>query len=194
MGFNLAVLAVTGNNLDTVLRNLDLNRTGQAEDFPDSPISATTLPSGMHAVCYMTRQAAVPQKDQLTKLSKRETVLCLEVSETVMNSSLTAWKNGKELWSVWHDASYQGTDHLETTGPLPEEFESIRQRQMKLQAQQDQELDAAWPVDHVFDIPVDMFVSLGGFRYDETLDFPNPWEILEPLPKKDKKWWQFFSR
>jgi len=37
-------------------------------------------------------------------------------------------------------------------------------------------------VDFIFDIPIELFASLGGIRYDQDIPGagPEPWEILEP--------------
>jgi hypothetical protein len=70
-------------------------------------------------------------------------------------------------------AAKQGIKHLQTTGDLPEQMESIQER---LFAAQEQRKDA----DYLFDIPIELFASLGGIRYDHDIEGagPEPWQIL----------------
>ena len=75
--------------------------------------------------------------------------------------------------------------HLETTGSFPKQFPDIRDRQLALQ-------DSDGECDHIFEIPIELFVSLGGIRYDA--DIPgaddDPWQILDRVKQK-KSWWPF---
>ena len=103
-----------------------------------------------------------------------------------MYSAVSLMENGREQWSVIHDSSY-GLRHLDASEKMPQEYYSIRKEKL---AAQDIERDK---VDHVFDIPVDLFVSLGGVRYDEYIDSVNeqPWQVLERIPLN--RWWWPFS-
>ena len=89
-----------------------------------------------------------PDDDLLARLSKNASLTLCQVNETVMFSTAHAWKNGVEVWSVFHDAN-QGIDHLETTGDVPDSLDRIREKQMTLQSDCD---DVC--VDFIFDIPV----------------------------------------
>ena len=46
----------------------------------------------------------------------------------------------------------------------------------RLFAQQEEDDEA----DHIFDVPIELFVALGGIRYDEDIPDagPEPWEVL----------------
>jgi hypothetical protein len=72
----------------------------------------------------------------------------------------------------FHDAQ-QGIKHLETQGNPPPEMQAIRDRLFVEQDKDD-------GVDFIFDIPVELFVALGGIRYDHDIPGagPEPWEIL----------------
>jgi hypothetical protein len=97
----------------------------------------------------------------------------IDANETVMNSYACAWSNGVECWSVFHDAQ-QNSDHLETSGTLPPEFQPIRDRLFAEEQGDD-------GVDYIFDIPIELFAALGGIRYDHDIPGADsaPWEILE---------------
>ena len=49
--------------------------------------------------------------------------------------------------------------------------------------------------DYVFDIPIELFVALGGVRYDHDIEGagPEPWQVLirikDESPPAKKKWW-----
>lgn len=90
-----------------------------------------------------------------------------------MNSYTCGWEGGAELWSVLHDAQ-QGITHLEVSGTPPAELGPIRDRLLRQQV-------GVAETDHVFDVPVELFVALGGVRYDQDIPGagPDPWEILD---------------
>ena len=71
-------------------------------------------------------------------------------------------------------------------GNLPPQLVSL---QNKLSTQQ-KESDG---VDYIFDIPIELFVSLGGIRYNEDIDGaePEPWQALTRI--KARKWWWPFG-
>jgi hypothetical protein len=92
-----------------------------------------------------------------------------------MNSYACGWTDGIERWSSFHDAQ-QGINHLEATGALPREMQSIRDRLFTQQEHDD-------GADFIFDIPVELFAAIGGIRYDRDIPgaSPEPWEILESI-------------
>ena len=94
-----------------------------------------------------------------------------------------AWEDGKQVWSVTHDAD-QGPHHLEETGNVPPSLAAIRQRLETLQREKD---DA----DYIFDIPVELVRDMTGFRYDgNDGGYPvDEFAVLQRLAPK--KWWKF---
>jgi hypothetical protein len=144
------------------------------------------LPSG--AYLLYVNDEIVPDGEVLSKLSRNVSLISCYANETVMNSLASSWVNGEEQWSVFHDAQ-QGTKHLSIEGNPPGQLRSIQENAF---AQQDE----AQNVDHVFAVPVDLFATLGGLRYDQDIPGagPTPWRVL--VRTKDnstakKKWWQF---
>jgi len=102
-----------------------------------------------------------------------------------MNSYLSSWANGIEQWSVFHD-SQQTIDHLETTGDLPSQFTTIKEGAFAKQ-------ELAKDADYVFEIPVELFVALGGLRYDQDIEGAGsePWQVLTRIDSASakKRWW-----
>ncbi|MEI7594068.1 MAG: hypothetical protein WCK41_12735 [Actinomycetes bacterium] len=93
-----------------------------------------------------------------------------------MSSFATGWMNGVEKWLVFHDAQ-QSSNHLVTDGELPDGYTSILDAKLREQA------DEGDDVDHIFDVPIDLFASLTGIRYD--MDLPDStgedYETLIPI-------------
>jgi len=187
MGFNVQLITVDGKSPETIHADLGVRPTGVREEIPESPLTGTMLPNGKYALWLNVRTTGTLSERELSKLSENASLLSCDLSETTMNVALVAWENGTETWSVWHDGGYQGVEHLELYGDVPSRIEPIRERRFQ---EQQEKGDA----DYVFEIPVELFVELGGFRYDRDLDVddPEPWEVLERTGKT-KKWWQVFG-
>ena len=82
-----------------------------------------------------------------------------------------------------------GVEHLEVQGKVPDQLKPIQER---LFAERAKNQDA----DYIFDIPVEVFVALGGIRYDADLENggPQPWQVLTRIPSKtENKWWWPFG-
>ena len=170
MGFRVQLIAVRGKEPHTVQRDYGVVPTGLREDAPESPVVGAVLPSG--AYLLFINDEILPDDQVFTRLSENASLVACFANETVMNSYACGWDKGTEQWSVYHDAQ-QGIEHLVVTGIPPSEFPSIRDR---LLAEQTGSNDA----DFVFDIPIELFATCGGIRYDH--DIPGvgqePWEIL----------------
>jgi len=80
-----------------------------------------------------------------------------------MTAILRAAEDGRELWSVSH---INDPDHaLDVTGEPPAEFEEIRRKYEKQQAEDDD-------VDWLQEIPLELARRLSGYRVDEDpIDF-----------------------
>jgi len=165
------MIAVNGKEPNVVHDEYEVVRTGRREEIPESPVIGAMLPSGAYLLYVNDR--TLPDDKVFSRLSENASLIACYANETVMNSYVTSWVNGSREWSVFHDAQ-QGLKHLETLGNIPDELAPI---QTRLLAAQDANDDA----DYVFDIPVELFVSLGGVRYDRYLPNagPEPWEILD---------------
>jgi hypothetical protein len=173
MGFRVQLIAVSGKEPRAIQRDCGVVPTGEREEIPESPVVGAALPNGAYLLYINDQDKIVPDADVLARLSRGASLIACYANETVMNSYACAWSNGSERWSVFHDAQ-QGIKHLETSGVLPAELKPIRDR---LFAEQEGD-DGA---DFIFDVPIELFVALGGIRYDHDISGagPDPWEILE---------------
>ena len=170
MGYRVSLVAVKGRPAAEIQRVVGVAPTGRFEEIAEDPVSGLTLPGGV-CVLYLNRP---PLADAtLAALSAGAEVLVLSVNETFMASEVAGWSGGARVWSVSHDAQ-RGIEHLQTDGEIPEPFPAIRSRLLAEQA-------GETGVDHVFDVPVELFVALGGVRHDCDVPgaVPEPWEVLE---------------
>lgn len=174
MGFGVALIAVRGVDTDTLYQRYGVRRTGQCEEIAESPVCGASVSTGWQLL-YLNDYPR-PHSELLAKLSVNAELLFCDVNETCMSSFATGWENGLEKWTVFHDAQ-QSQSHLVTDGELPGCYNAIRDAKLREQTN-----DGDY-VDHIFDVPIDLFARLTGIRYD--MDLPNStgedYETLEPL-------------
>jgi len=180
MGFRVLLIAVNGKAVSAIHQDYSVAPTEQYEEFPESPVTGAMLPSGSYLL-YINDEIE-PDPIVFGKLSRDAALTACYANETVMNSLVSSWVDGVEQWSVFHDAQ-ESIKHLSTTGDVPYQFTSIKERLFAEQDLQDEDTD------YVFDIPIELFTSLGGIRYDQDIEGagPEPWQVLTRI--KEKKWW-----
>ena len=182
MGFKIDLVAVRGLPPQDVHTQLHLFTNGATETEPESDVVAAELPTAWYLLYFNDRSP--PDEEKLLALSANAEVLFLSVSETVMTSCAKYWQNGESHWTIDHDCDVDA-EHLHTTGTLPDCFNSIAQRLNSLQREND---DA----DYIFDIPVDVFSHITGFRYDGDFDgYINSFTVLNRL-QLNRKWWKLW--
>lgn len=174
MGFRVALIAVRGLDAETLYQRYGVRRSGQREEIAESPVCGATVSTGWELL-YLNDYPR-PDSEALAKLSTNAELVFCDANETCMSSFATGWENGVEKWIVFHDAQ-QSLNHLVTDGQLPDRYNSIRDAKLPEQA------DDGDDVDHIFDVPIDLFAALTGIRYD--MDLPTStgedYETLEPL-------------
>ncbi len=170
MGFRVQLIAVSGKEPGMVQREYGVVPTGRCEEVPESPVVGAVLPSG--AYLLFINDEIVPDDEVFTRLSENASLVACYANETVMNSYACEWNKGMVQWSIYHDAQ-QGIEHLEVTGILPREFQSIRDRLLAEQT-------GCEDTDFVFDIPIELFAARGGIEYNQQIPGAGrePWEIL----------------
>ncbi len=182
MGFSLSWIAIRGAAPETIHSLLSVRPTGLREDFPESDVTAAQLPSGSYLVVLNRRSL---DDALLKKVSSAGELIHCYVEEHVMCSLAAGWKNGKQLWSVIHDAQ-KALRHLDVSGDVPKVLAVISER---LNAEQDAYSDKKPEVDYIFDIPVELAKELTGFRHDQ--DMPgvagDAFEVLEPIKDFNSK-------
>ena len=154
MGYRVLLIAVTGKEPATIHDEYAVAPTTEYEEIPESPVSGAMLPAGGYML-YINDDI-VPDDRVLARLSRDASLIACYANETVMDSLACVWVDGVEKWAVYHDAQ-QGIEHLEVKGDPPSQLASIRD---DLSTQQKDSED----VDYIFDIPIELFVSLGGIR------------------------------
>jgi hypothetical protein len=171
MGFSISWLAVRGKDRAAILSTLRLAGTGEYEEIPESLFQAAELANGWYLV-VADGCAYAEGEAPLDDLSKGGEIVTCSVEEHVMWSSATGWKNGKQIWSIVHDAQ-KNSDHLHAKGELPPVFAGVRDNLIRAQRNDSD-------VDYIFDIPVQVAEAITGFKYDQSVAEPG-FEILEQL-------------
>lgn len=175
LGYRVDLYLICGAKVDEIHRFFSVEPTGIFEEVAESPIVGTALSNG----CYLVyiNKGELPSLELPWRLSVDADVLSCHVNETVMSSSCCKWRNGQMDWMIVHNAQ-TGLDHLKIRGSPPTEFDTIRQELLEQQSAD---------TDYVFDVPIELFASQGGMRYDEdpasTVDSGEPWEILERIER-----------
>lgn len=186
MGFRIQLISITGKVPGTIQQEYGVAPTGEHEEIAESPVVGAMLPSGAYLLYVNDQDRINPDPKAYARLSAGASLVACYANETVMHSYACGWSNGVERWTISHDAQH-GIEHLETTGDMPSELAPIRERLFAQQAGDD-------GADFIFDIPVELFVALGGVRYDQDIPgaAPNPWEILN-TPKRTSSGTGFWS-
>jgi len=189
MGVCQSWIAIKGHSQQEVLAALGLRPTGGREDFAESPRSAALLPSGFYLVVFGRTELTA---SKLRQYSASLDLLFGFVEEHVMFSTVAAWRDSEELWSVVHDAQ-KGILHLEVNGSPPASFAAIRDRMIAEQKGEDLENPE---VDHIFDIPVQLGADLMGYRHDEEVRglSDEAFEVLEPVKQGMFGRWNPFKK
>lgn len=156
MGASLSWFAIRNKTPAEVLREFGLQPTGRKGSYPEVQDSAALLPTGWYVVCRWRHEY---HDSMLQQLSRGAEVIACFIEEHVMYSQSSAWKDGRELWSLVH-VGEKGTQHLETRGELPPEYFSIRDRLLADQAAETE------GVDHIIDIPIQTAESFTDFEYE----------------------------
>jgi hypothetical protein len=176
------LIAVTGKEATEIQHDLGVSPTGEREDFMYSSIVGTSLPNGAYLLYIQDRDMITDiiecEKDIFARLSKGASLISCYVCTTTMASYACGWIDGFHIWSVTHCGGMIGIKHLETKGSLPSEFLDIRNT---LFAKQEGEDGSDYITDYIFNVPIELFVALGGTRYNHNIksDDPEPWEVLE---------------
>jgi hypothetical protein len=173
MGYRISWLAVQGIDKATVYDRLGFTPSGKTGFAFDHPTTGMQLSNGWTVVGFNRLAHELVDDDEVRRLSAGWTVMACNYCETTMCSTASLWKDGKEVWGVWH-FSNDTVDHLETSGLLPAEFAIIEEHYRALQAQEDANETL---VDHMIEIPMAIATRITSFIHNEG---PADFEYLEP--------------
>ena len=174
MGYRVLLIKIDGKPAERIHQEYGVTLTEEDEEIPESPVTGASLPGGGYLL-FINDQIQ-PDERVFEELSQKASLVACYVNETDNNSYACGWMSGVRQWSVFHDEARQGRNHLAIAGELPPEFEQIR---ANLAVQQERDV-----ADFIFNIPVDLFVALGGIRYFEDIEGagPRPWQVLARVP------------
>jgi len=161
MGCSQSWLAVNGKSPEAVLDELQLQVAPSDEQKGHAP-HAARLPTGWYVVVSGVFDLRILSDETVQRLAQGCEVIRGSVEDNEMISVAEGWKDGRRVWSVTHDAG-QGEEHLEVEGEPPSILASIHAR---LRTAQDAE---SGPVDHIFDVPVDLAKAVTGYHPDQTI-------------------------
>lgn len=194
MGFAISWLAVKHKEPQQVLALLNLDRTGETEEFPESAITCTSLSNGWFVVFANKYNSPLVSAKSLEVISKDCIVVSCQVEEHVMVSSASCYTNGVFSWHVEHDAQ-QNIYHIASSGNVPREFNEILKAAKK---EQDDDGGENSEVDYIHDAPIILAQTITSFRHDEDMtdETPQPFEVLRRSGSKqsasEKSWWKFW--
>jgi hypothetical protein len=104
--------------------------------------------------------------EPLAELSRAGEVLACVVDDELGYSAVQGYAGGRAAWSVIHNGGEEGLAHLEVTGDPPPAFHEIHARLSALQAEEDEDSDAA--VGHIFALPAELAFAVCGYRAQEA--------------------------
>ncbi|MER9138696.1 hypothetical protein NKI20_20825 [Mesorhizobium sp. M0830] len=145
-----------------------------SEDF-DAPISVYASEKHWAIIILQPCSFPNPPSQYLAAISQGREVIIAHIEEHMMFARVELWRDGKNIWKVWHGADKNVRD-LHTTGDLPSSFEALKRRCF---SKQDEEDIKGTEVDFVFDLPLDLAAELTGFRHDEGAPDRTFFELIE---------------
>ncbi len=196
MGYAISWVAVKQKEPQQVLEFLNLDRTGVAEEFPESAITCISLPNGWFVVFANKFNSPLVSAKSLEAISKDCLVISCQVEEHVMVSSATCYTNGILSWHVEHDTQ-KNVYHIASSGNVPPEFDEILKAAKK---EQDDDGGENSEVDYIHDVPIVLAQTITSFRHDENMtdENPKPFEVLKlrrsssKQSTSEKSWWKFW--
>ncbi len=180
MGISLSFLAVKGQTPKEIHLALGLSDTGVASaeyDYPRPALRGATLPDGSYLILLDDIvHRLIASQAILTRLSQGCEVVACQVEEHCMYSACFGLRNGKQVWSVVHDAR-KARDDLRVWGKPPAAFDEIASRMREAQVEEDErerQHPTSMAVDFIWEIPVELANALCGYRHDTRADWGEP--------------------
>ncbi len=167
MGVQLSWIAVRDGSMDEVLDRLGLEVIGKATDELGEDFLCTRSDQGW-CIVVMKDWPKKPDKTAAVAAPSGPS-LCGMVTEIAMFSELRGYEDGRLTWSVTRDCD-KGRGVIGVRGSPPAPFEDIKRELEVKQAAAGEER-----VDHLFDLPQALSVSLCGYGPYEGL---SKWRVL----------------
>lgn len=165
MGYRCGWLAVKNRDLDQVLPTIGLTKEIEShEAIYDPGHYAVTMPGGWLVVIGDGSDAMhTVEPSHARTLSQGTEALHFMCNDTSMGAVLTAFRDGKELWSLEHDGS-NGPGTPVVTGQAPPLVAQVIAR-----CEAEQQAAGKRNVDYLYDAAPEIGRELTGFRHDQTL-------------------------
>lgn len=166
LSYSTSIIAVNGRKEKDILKALDISidrrELVDIEIDRDEKIIGV-LGNGLHLI--IDRSWKITEDNNgLARLSAGAEVFVAFIEEHSMFSECSCWKDGSRVWSVTHSLE-KGRLHLDVDGEFPSVFRSIKlEIDNKLQATAKGEAP-----DFYFSIPVELFRSITGFDYVDSV-------------------------
>lgn len=194
MGFAISWIAIKGKSPQQVLEYFDFSETEDSEEFPDSDINSALLPGGWYMIWFNQCESPFVQPEIIATLSNDCSLVSCVVEEHVMYSRAEYWESGNRVWQIIHDAQQDIYD-LQTSGKLPDNFESVKSAIFKKQTDEGGK-DAG--VDYIFDIPLKFLKQMTHFKHDEEtpelqgLEYRILMSNRSSRSSTSKPWWKIW--
>jgi len=171
MGFKILLIATKGSSKQDDFKNLGVESSNEFSEWEDHGVASTVLKSGFRLFYIMDK--IDPDPSVFEKVSSNGEMIALYIYENMFVSYSTLWEKKKMTWSILHNFQ-ESPRHLDIQGNPPEIIEKLK---IEKNEAQDHEKD----VDHIFDIPGDIFSSITGYVYNRRYEFDEdkPWEVLK---------------
>ena len=160
MGFSVSWLAVKSDDLDKLFKIADISSTTKTDDLLVLGFS------DKDGWCFLEADKSNHpiSKNSLSRISVLGETIACSVNECVMVSVVECWNNGKQTWSIAHDAQEGMFDLTVKGGFLPDQYENIKNFWV---SQQNAEGGDDADVDFIFEIPVQVAKHICGYKHDE---------------------------
>lgn len=172
MGYTISLLYFPGAAKKQALAAAGYSETSEEDEVNEEPVSGAELKNGDYLIWRNWEWDPVGE-DYYRRISTSSPLIVMDLSETTMACGLFFYRDGWSEWSISHFAE-NGIDNLTATGTLPGglagKLETLRRDAARKQAQDDE-------VDYYFDVPVELFRHLSGFRYD--MEHDRAFHVLE---------------
>jgi hypothetical protein len=162
MGYSICWLAFHGCSKEQALEATQLQETGEPDEANESPQSGASFPNDWYVIFLNQHDHPLALDDSLSQLSHTCQIVACHIEEHVMYSSCCEYRDGKELWSVSHNAQKDLWD-LKADGEIPDWFADIKNEAWK---QQEIENAQSAEVDFIFDVPLLMAEKICGHKHD----------------------------
>jgi hypothetical protein len=165
LGFSISWVCFRGLEQAEVLRRTGLRDTGVVDEANETPFSMSRFPRGW--LILWSNDILYASPERLAELSNKTMLVSGQAEEHVMYCGVSAFENGREIWSVEHDAQ-KGLYDIAERGRPPNEYAAIKSEQIAEQKQWGEKKveGLGLGVDYIFEIPKRLCLAVTGFTYD----------------------------